>query len=198
MNLNVKMLIIFSVLTCSTVCDASWLIYHKPEYHGRVVDIDTGQPIEGAVVIAKYQKETLSPPVEPHSSTIHVKERLTDKNGYFFFPSYTTVIQPFSWEYDVSFLIYKPGYLCYGWSVMPDIFEGKGKKDSAELFETWNKSLKFKFTASGTILLPKVIRYEDRFQSLLKFNVPSDYSLRLPIARKIDDEERKFLDSMKR
>jgi hypothetical protein len=189
--------IIILVMVCSTVCHASWLIYHKPEYRGRVVDIDTGQPIEGAVVIANYQKETLAPPVEPQSSTIHVKETLTDKDGYFFFPSYSTMVQPFSWEYDVSFLIFKPGYLCYGWSVMPEIFEGKGKKDSAELFEAWNKSLKFKFTASGTIMLPKVSRYEDRFQSKLNFDVPTEYYQQLPIARRIEQEERIYLNSLR-
>ncbi len=80
---------------------------------------------------------------------------------------------------------------------MPDIFEGKGKNDSAELFETWNKSLKFKFTASGTIMLPKVSRYEDRFQSLLNFDVPSDYYLQLPIARKIELEENNYLNKIR-
>lgn len=191
------LLIFVFMVTCSTTCHASWLIYHKPEYRGRVVDIDTGQPIEGAVVIAKYQKETLAPPVEPQSSTIHVKETLTDKDGRFVFPAYTTIIQPFSWSYDVSFLIFKPGYLCYGWSVMPGFFEGTAEKDSAELFEQWNKSLKFKFTASGTVMLPKVTSYEDRFQSKLNFSVPTDYYQRLPISKRVEQEERNYLNSIR-
>lgn len=181
-------ILLILVFVYSTTCHASWFIYHKPEYRGRVIDIDTGQPIEGAVVIAKYQKETFAPPVEPKSSVIHVKETLTDKDGRFTFPSYTTIIQPFSWSYDVSFLIFKPGYLCYGWSIMPGFFEGTATKDSAELFEQWNKSLKYKFTTSGTVMLPKVISNNDRHESFGKFSI-LEFKNELPIATKIFFDE---------
>lgn len=193
---NILLILVF-IMVYSTTCHASWFIYHKPEYRGRVIDIDTGQPIEGAVVIAKYQKETFAPPVEPKSSVIHVKETLTDKDGRFTFPSYTTIIQPFSWSYDVSFLIFKPGYLCYGWSIMPGFFEGTATKDSAELFEQWNKSLKYKFTTSGTVMLPKVISYEDRFKSALKFSTPFDYDQYLPISKKVNQDEIDYLNSIR-
>lgn len=180
------MIILFIV--CSSTCHASWLIYHKPEYRGRVVDIDTGQPIEGAVVIAKYEKETFAPPVEPKSSVIHVKETLTDKDGRFVFPSYITIIQPFSWSYDVSFLIFKPGYLCYGWSVLEDMFSGK---DDAvvERNPIWNKKIKYRFDVSGTILLPKITSYEDRSNSLGEFYLPLEYIKQLPISKKLEHDE---------
>ena len=39
-----------------------------------------------------------------------MREALTDKNGEFYIPSYTTIIQPLSWETLVTFIIFKPGY----------------------------------------------------------------------------------------
>ncbi|GFE59365.1 carboxypeptidase-like regulatory domain-containing protein [Geobacter sp. AOG1] len=193
MKANYILLILLFMMVYSTTCHASWLIYYKPEYHGRVIDIDTGQPIEGAVVVAKYQKETLAPPVEPKSSVIHVKETLTDKDGRFTFPSYTTIIQPFSWSYDVSFLIFKPGYLCYGWSVLEDMFSGKDNT-VVERNPIWNKRLTYRFDILGTILLPKVISYEDRFQSALKFSTPIDYDKYLPISKKVNQGEIDYLN----
>jgi hypothetical protein len=40
-------------------CLASWLICHKPEFKGKVIDAEAKQPIEGAVVVAKYFKHPI-------------------------------------------------------------------------------------------------------------------------------------------
>ena len=87
-----------------------WLIYHKPEFKGKVIDSETKQPIEGAVVVAIYYKKSMMGIVESYSVIMNVKETLTDKNGEFYIPSYTTVIQPLSWESKATFIIFKPGY----------------------------------------------------------------------------------------
>lgn len=87
---------------------AGWLIYHKPAFNGKVIDAETKEPIEGAVVVAIYNKWVLG--FEPQTSYVDIKEFLTDKNGEFYIPSYTTIIQPFSWEAWVRFIIFKPGY----------------------------------------------------------------------------------------
>ena len=91
---------------------AGWLIYHKPDFKGRVIDAETKEPIEGAVVVAAYYKSTMGVP-HRYSDIIHFQEVLTDKNGEFQIPSYTTIIQPLSWEDMVTFIIYKPGYGSY-------------------------------------------------------------------------------------
>ncbi len=88
---------------------ASWLIYHKPAFKGRVIDAETKEPIKGAVVVAAYQKSTMGVP-HRYSTIIKVKETLTDKQGEFYIPSYTTLTQPLSWSDMVTFTIYKPGY----------------------------------------------------------------------------------------
>ncbi len=100
------------VLFASAPAHAFWLVYHKPAYNGRVIDAETKEPIEGAVVVVEYEKETVGVP-EHYSSVIEVKETLTDKNGEFHIPSYTTIIQPLSIEGWATFIIYKPGYASF-------------------------------------------------------------------------------------
>ena len=36
-----------------------WMGYHKPEFHGKVIDAETKEPIEGAVVVAVYEKKSI-------------------------------------------------------------------------------------------------------------------------------------------
>ncbi len=94
-----------------TSSEAGWLIYHKPAFKGKVIDAETKKPIEGAVVVVVYEKGNWNGPGGGYTSAVKVKETLTDKNGEFKFPSYTTLILPFlSEESDAVFLIYKPGY----------------------------------------------------------------------------------------
>ncbi|MBI5099606.1 MAG: carboxypeptidase regulatory-like domain-containing protein [Nitrospirae bacterium] len=104
------LLSILIVVLTAVYSDAGWLIYHKPEFRGKVIDAESRQPIEGAVVVAVYNKETLGVGGGNMSSIIDVRETLTDKDGMFRIPSYTTFIQPFSWEISASFIIFKPEY----------------------------------------------------------------------------------------
>ena len=87
-----------------------WMVYHKPAFKGKVIDAETKEPIEGAVVVAVYNKATIGLGAGTLSSVINVREALTDKDGMFRIPSYTTMIQPFSWEISATFIIFKPGY----------------------------------------------------------------------------------------
>ena len=92
----------------------AWLIFHKPEYRGKIIDAETQEPIEGAVVVAVYNTHTIiGGPAGGYSSVIKVKETLTDKTGEFLIPSYTTIMGPNSKEYYTEFIIYKPGYASY-------------------------------------------------------------------------------------
>jgi len=89
----------------------AWLIFHKPAFKGKVINSETKEAIEGAVVVAVYSTEPIiSGPAGGSGSTIKVKETLTVKTGEFFFPPYTTVTGPNSSEWYTNFIIYKPGY----------------------------------------------------------------------------------------
>lgn len=101
--------ILFFLITASYTFAAGWLIFKKPAYNGKVIDAETKEPIEGAVVVAVYEKRSLGI-VESYSVIIEVKEVVTDKNGVFHIPAYTTLIQPLSWGSYTTFIIFKPGY----------------------------------------------------------------------------------------
>ncbi len=88
----------------------SWPIYSKPEFRGRVIDAETKQPIEGAVVVVVYKKWGFGGPGGGNTLPIDAKETLTDKNGEFYFPSYTTIIGPLSRTSRADFIIFRPGY----------------------------------------------------------------------------------------
>jgi len=99
---------LFSNLSSSC---AGWLLYHKPTYRGKIVDAETKKPIEGAVVVAVYRKQTLiSGPGGGYSTIIKIRETLTDEKGEYYIPTYFTIIQPLSIEDDVNFIIFKAGY----------------------------------------------------------------------------------------
>lgn len=121
MRTKLSISILFLTLTLSAASSHAlwWMVYHKPEFKGKVIDAETKEPIEGAVVVAVYEKKSIGI-AESYSVVINVKEVLTDKNGEFNIPSYTTIIQPLSWEYDVDFIIFKPSYGSFpNWRIQP-------------------------------------------------------------------------------
>jgi hypothetical protein len=92
-------------------------------YHGRVIDKETKQPIEGAAVVAIWWKETamIGHPIQ---SVHDAQETLTDKDGNFTIPGTSTIsLNPFSRIWEPKFTIFKPGYQAYGahggWSWKP-------------------------------------------------------------------------------
>jgi len=93
---------------------AGWLFFSKPEFKGRILDAETKEPIEGAVVVAVYHTEPIiGGPGGKWTSDISVREALTDGKGEFCIPSYYTILNPFSVGDITSFIIYKPGYMSY-------------------------------------------------------------------------------------
>lgn len=92
----------------------AWLIFHKPEYKGKIIDAETQEPIEGVVVVTLYNtRSIIGGPGGQVYDRIHLKEVMTDKNGEFQIPSYTTMMGPNSKERHTDFIIYKPGYASY-------------------------------------------------------------------------------------
>jgi hypothetical protein len=160
-------LIISSVLLVAFMAassEAGWLIFHEPEFNGKILDIDAKQPIEGAVVVVEYKKETLGVGAGNMSSVIAVRETLTDKDGNFHFPSYTTLIQPFSWQIPTVFVIYKPGYASVELA-LKDYLTGKEKR---EVEGSWPipefKGLQYRLLTE-TVELPKLSTREQRLMS---------------------------------
>ena len=86
-----------------------WLVYHERSFKGKVIDAETKEPIEGAVVVAQYYINMLGP-TGSHSTLTDVREALTDKRGEFSIPSLTKFINPIAVGDNTFFLIWKPGY----------------------------------------------------------------------------------------
>ncbi|MBP7765056.1 MAG: carboxypeptidase regulatory-like domain-containing protein [Syntrophaceae bacterium] len=105
--------IAFSVLLVIAAAQTSQaaFLYSKPEFCGRVIDSETKEPIAGAVVVVLYYKRSTFSlnPGGPSSFVTEAKETLTDKNGEFFFPSYSELMY-LNEDVGARFIFFKPGY----------------------------------------------------------------------------------------
>lgn len=83
--------------------------HHDGPYKGRVVDLETGEPIEGAVIAAEWMVEAFV-----HSERIcDMKESVSNKDGEFEVPVGRCTSHPFAEMYKPWVVIFKPGYLGY-------------------------------------------------------------------------------------
>ncbi|MFH1672417.1 MAG: carboxypeptidase-like regulatory domain-containing protein [Pseudomonadota bacterium] len=101
---------------------------------GQVVDAETGKPIKGAAVHIYWGKPGSGPPGLAASSVeVEVAEVLTDTEGFFKIPKYSTLFK----HYDMA--VYKKGYVC--WS-------------SEKIFPTWEDRKNFKLK-NGMVIKPE-------------------------------------------
>jgi hypothetical protein len=101
--------VIMILIITSRSFGSGWFFHHDGHYRGKVVELETGKPIEGAVVAAMW---TIEPFV--HSERIcDAKETITDKNGEFELPKGQCISHPFAEMYKPIVVIFKPGYLGY-------------------------------------------------------------------------------------
>lgn len=167
-------MLLLIILSTGNAC-ADWLIYHKPAFEGKVIDAETKEPIEGAVVVAIYNKTLMSLGAGTNSYEINVREALTNKDGYFRIPSYTTLIQPFSWESWATFIIYKPGYGSYP---SPQTHPRLSLNEQERYFSLgWGREEKFEAylgdwkygimtLKAGIVELPRLHTREDRLRTI--------------------------------
>ncbi len=182
---------------------AGWLIFHKPAFKGKVIDSETKEPIEGAVVVAIHSTHTIiGGPAGGDSSVIKVKETLTDKMGEFFFSSYTTVTGPNSREWYTDFIIYKPGYGSFpknkvsppsgmGSSMIEMYFmaENFGQRKKVRILEIGKKD-SLKEVTFGLVELPPLKNSKERLRAAP--GGPTDLgSKELPLLFKALNDERK-------
>ncbi|MEW6078557.1 MAG: hypothetical protein AB1724_12140 [Thermodesulfobacteriota bacterium] len=164
---------VFVVTECEAV-----LIFHKPAYTGRIIDMETREPLEGVVVVTVYQIDAIiGGPAGGWSKDIHAKETLTDKDGVFHIPAYTTLIGLNSRASWTKFIIFKPGYASYPWQQLkitpfqhcgPEwLFAGKIGTTTEINKKDYNngigRELPEKITVTfGLVELPKLNTWEER------------------------------------
>lgn len=158
---------LFAIFSLPTYASADWLIYHKPAFEGQILDAETKQPIEGAIVVALYNKRTMGLGAGTLSSVINIRETFTNKDGRFSIPSYTTFIQPFSWSVNTTFIIYKPGYVSIDGMNLEDFFAGrKVGRASQELPWFYNKTLVVRLRSPNIVELSAVKTKEERVRTI--------------------------------
>jgi hypothetical protein len=124
------LILICIVLALSTsACGARWII------KGRVVDAETEKPIENAAISIYWGKPGEGPPgLAASGVTVEVAEDLSDSEGLFEVPKYSTLLKHY------YLAVYKKGYVC--WS-------------SEKIFPTWEERKNFKLKDGMVIKLER-------------------------------------------
>jgi hypothetical protein len=91
------------------------IYHHYGSYYGQVIDAETREPLEGAVVLADYGLVIYGSPGGSRGAFLDAQETATDKNGEFKIPSLNSfTFRPFAlFDEQPSFTIFKPRYECY-------------------------------------------------------------------------------------
>jgi hypothetical protein len=164
-------------------------IYHKPVFQGKIIDVDTKEPMEGAVVVAFYEKLSMGLGAGANEVIINARETLTNKNGQFRIPSYTTLIIPIiNRDSSTTFIIFKPGYGSVARMNLEEYLSKEtGKKAEFPLFyDSPTKKIRL---SSGVVELPKINTREELIKRMLGF--PTGYSAKeLPLLYKAYDDEK--------
>ncbi len=102
-KLCVSVVVLF--MTATSALGADFLYHSDGPYKGKVIDLETGEPIEGAVVAAEW---TLT------HRFCDAKETVTNKNGEFVLPKGSCFsFWPFTQMDPAHVVVFKPGYLGY-------------------------------------------------------------------------------------
>ena len=205
--------IVFCLMLGGFAADcAAMIFFYKQPYNGRIIDMDTKEPIEGAVVVAVYGVESIiGGPAGGWSKDIHAREVLTDKDGYFHIPSYTTLVGLNSRADRTEFIIFKPGYASYpeqfrkiapfkncvseNSGYFPSscraeaLFSGKTGK-AGTVYKNKNRMGRKVDFQYGIVELPKLNTWEEREQA---YSLPGPDDFSLPILSQIVDDEAEWL-----
>lgn len=134
-------------------------IQHDGPYSGKVVDAETGQPIEGAAVLGIRQLVVWGW-IELQLKYFDASEATTDKEGRFEVPSVTGLYwRPFGHLTKTEFTIFKPGYDCYRSNQLKPVIDGIEKKGSSQL-------------NSNTMKLKKISNIKERIRVLREIEYP--------------------------
>jgi hypothetical protein len=110
-RLNALLVLMCAVLVLSACAGPP--LYSAKEIRGQIVDEQTGQPIEGAVVVAQWVLFQAGFGDGGHKGRIHVHETVTDKEGRYFIPAWGPRLHPPMTkllDLDPEILIFKSTY----------------------------------------------------------------------------------------
>jgi hypothetical protein len=103
--------IIFAFVATMLISSCAYAVRYDRPYEGRIIDVDTGQPLEGVVVLGVWYKEEQT--VAGAVSTYYdARETITGKYGEFNIPGQGLKIM--TNVAGMNVLIFKAGYTYFG------------------------------------------------------------------------------------
>lgn len=159
---------IFSLVSLSVPAKAAG------PWKGRIIDIETKEPIESAVVLSVWER-VYRTPAGPNSYFYEAKEVLTDKEGRFEISSYTPInlFPLISYIRGPKFTFFKPEYLSLSSVDFGDFFLQGTKEAPVERKDIGGKTIRF---APGVLELPRLKTREERKLNLYSLppSIPDD------------------------
>jgi hypothetical protein len=144
---------LFKITGIIFILFVAYIVVRFPSsYEGKVVDADTGESVEGVVVLLFWYHATL---LHTHSKKyFDAVETLTDKNGTFKTKRRKINLNPFSGEDRPQIRIFKSGYKRIRLTWVLDVFRKEHKK--------WDSPLKKLIDFEGDLVVFKLKRLSTR------------------------------------
>lgn len=178
-----KFLLTISILllTVPSVWAFDFLYHSDGPYKGKVIDLETGEPIEGAVAAVVWYLT---------HRFCDAKETVTDKNGEFLLPSGSCFsFWPFTEMDPAVVVVFKPGYLAY--PPLGATFEERKARMPGFTGHEFQDKKKYNIIKLGR---PKTRREKEFTLSHAQSPLGNDEALpKLPILLKLTNEESKKL-----
>jgi hypothetical protein len=157
-------------------------------FKGKVIDADTKEPIEGAVVVASWMEETTTPGAT-HTRLKDVKESITDKKGEWIITgpkgkeggnitSIFTLITGTYYTRTPEFIVFKPGYCSWPAGFTIDACRGKIKPagnnkvaegDTVELPRLTDKDARQKAARVGPSSMSDILADKEKAKKVRNF-----------------------------
>jgi len=161
-----------SLFTSTCFAGQQWIYFHDKEIKGSVVDVETGRPIEGAIVIGMWALTQI--PGEGFGGYAKIQVVITDKEGNFTIPSWTTFkpwkLLSVTHGLAPKIVIYKPGYKLY-WSTK---IGREGFPDHYEITEEDKKKIKEKNSLTPA-KLKRIYTDEEILKNYHEFSLQADF-----------------------
>jgi hypothetical protein len=179
---GITMLILFMVISG---CAGPW--------KGKIIDVETKEPLEGAVVLAVWQR-VYRTPTGSSSYFYEAKETVTNKAGEFEIPSYTpfNMLPIISYMSGPEFTIFKPGHGSLHGLALGGYFTGE--KQGIQDFELQGRKYRF---ALGLVELPPLRTWDERSKASMISPYGDIPTTKWPLLNELRDKEEEWLRSNK-